>query len=145
MADALASPRLRAWIAMNSEAHLYRGDWPAVVRIVEGALPAAWEIREWTVVVFASAWLAIAYLKLGKTADAKQVLDRVFKEVPLRTWPANGMHAVAFVQIALAQTHLADGNRGQALSTARAALRVAEQYQVGLEEGAAHRVLAEVH
>src|SRR5215472_8248548 len=124
---------------MNSEAYLYKGDWPAVVRIAESALPAAWEIREWTVVVWASAWLAIAYLKLGKTADAKQVLDKVFREVPLRTWPTSGMHAVAFLQIALAQTHLADGNMGPALSTARTALRVAEQYQVRLEEGAAHR------
>jgi tetratricopeptide (TPR) repeat protein len=143
--DALDNPQLRAWIAMNSEPHLYRGDWAAVVRIAENALPTAWEIREWIVVVFASAWLAIAYLKLGRTADARQVLDRVFKEVPLRAFPAHVMHAVAFVHAALAQVHLASGDTGPALSTAATALRVAEQYSVGLEQGAANRVLGEVH
>jgi tetratricopeptide (TPR) repeat protein len=109
--DTLDSPRLRAWIAMNSEPHLYRGDWQAVVRIAESALPAAWEIREWVVVVWASAWLAIAYLKLGRTADAKQLLDRVFKEAPLRAFSAHtvGMHTVAFVNVTLAQLHLAGG------------------------------------
>jgi tetratricopeptide (TPR) repeat protein len=144
MSDAVDSPRLRAWIAMNSEPHLYRGDWQAVVRIAETALPAAWKIHEWVVVVFASAWLAIAYLKLGRTADAKQVLDRVFKEVPLRGFFA-GMHAVAFVNVTLAQLHLASGNTGQALNAAGTALRVAEQYRVGLEQGAAHRLLGEVY
>jgi class 3 adenylate cyclase/tetratricopeptide (TPR) repeat protein len=143
--DALDNPRLRAWIAMNSEPHLYRGDWEAVVRTAENALPEAWKIREWLVVVFASAWLAIAYLKLGRIGDAKQVLDRVFKEVPLRSFPASTMHAVAFVNVTLAQLHLASGNTGQALSAAGAGLRVAEQYQVGLEQGAAHRVLGEVY
>jgi tetratricopeptide (TPR) repeat protein len=130
---------------MNSEAHLYRGDWQTVVRIAESALPAAWEIREWVVVVWASAWLAIAYLKLRRTAEAKQLLDRVFKEVPLRAFPANAMHAVAFVHVALAQLHLAGGNTGQALSTAGTALRVAEQYRSVLEQGAAHRVLGEAY
>jgi hypothetical protein len=91
MTDAVANPRPRAWIAMNSEPHLYRGDWQAVVRIAETALPAAWKIREWIVVVFASAWLAIAYLQLGRAVDAKQVLDRVLREVPRYTFPVNAM------------------------------------------------------
>ena len=60
-----------------------------VVRVAEESLPVAWEIGEWDVVLWASAWLTIAYLKLGKTADAKKVLDRVFKVVPLRTFTAN--------------------------------------------------------
>jgi tetratricopeptide (TPR) repeat protein len=50
--DALDNPRLRAWIAMNAEPHLYKGDWDAVVQVAEKALPAAWEIREWTAVIF---------------------------------------------------------------------------------------------
>ena len=45
-----------AWTAMNSEPHLYKGDWQAVVRIAESALPAAWEIREWVVVVYGWPW-----------------------------------------------------------------------------------------
>ncbi len=144
-ADALDNPRLRAWIAMNAEPHLYKGDWNAVVRVAEQALPAAWEIREWNVVLFSSAWLAIAYLKLGKPADAKRLLDRVFKEVPLRAIGPPGVHAVALVQIALAQLHLAAGDTGQAFSAAGVALGVAERYGLGLEQGAAHRVLGEVH
>ena len=35
------------------------------MRAAEEALPVAWEIREWTVVFFASAWLALACLKMG--------------------------------------------------------------------------------
>ena len=92
------------------------------------------------------AWLAIAYLKLGKLDDAKRVLDRVFKEVPLRALGrVADVHGVAFAQIALAQLHLAAGDTGQALSAANKALEFAEQYRLGLEQGAAHRVLGEVH
>ena len=144
-ADALDNPQLRAWIAMNAEPHMYKGDWDAVVEVVEKALPAAWEIREWTAVLFSSAWLAIAYLKLGKADDAKRVLDRMFKEVPLRTFGPLGMHGVAFAQIALAQLHLAVGDTDQALSAADRALGIAEQYRLGLEQGAAHRVFGEIH
>jgi hypothetical protein len=78
---------------MNAEAHFYRGDWEAVIRIPEDALPTAWEIREWTVVAFASSWLVIAYLKLGKTDEAKRVLDRVLKEVPFEHSPPMGCTA----------------------------------------------------
>jgi tetratricopeptide (TPR) repeat protein len=145
MSDAVDSPRIRAWIAMNSEPHLYRGDWKAVVRIAEKTLPTAWEIREWIVVAFASSWLAIAYLKLGKTGEAERVLDRVFKEVPFRAFNANSMHGVAFAQIALAQLHLASRNLDQAANAAGTALSVAQQYRYGLEQGAAHRILGETY
>jgi tetratricopeptide (TPR) repeat protein len=144
-ADALDNPRLRAWIAMNAEPHLYKGDWDAVVQVAEKALPAAWEIREWTAVIFSSAWLAIAYLKLGKLDDAKRVIDRVFKEVPLRAFGPLGMHGVAWAHLTQAQLHLAAGDTGQAFGTAERALGIAEQYRLGLEQGAAHRVLGEVH
>ena len=130
---------------MNSEPHLYRGDWEAVVRIAEDALPAAWEIREWIVVVFASCLAGDRLSEAGMTTDAEQVLDRVFKEVPLRSLPAIRIHAVAFANVTLAQVHLANGDMGQALSAAETALRVAEQHRTGLEQGAAHRVLGEVH
>ena len=108
-------------------------------------MPAAWEIREWNAVLCSSAWLAIAYLKLGKRDDAKRILDRVLKEVPFRALGAGDVHGVAFSKIALAQLHLAVGDASQALSAASSALGFAEQYRLGLEEGAAHRVLGEIH
>ena len=69
----------------------------------------------------------------------------MFKEVPLRTFGPLGMHGVAFAQIALAQLHLAVGDTDQALSAADRALGIAEQYRLGLEQGAAHRVFGEIH
>jgi class 3 adenylate cyclase len=147
--DALDDARLRALRAMEAEPHMYKGDWDSVVQVAERALPAAWEIREWNAVLCSSAWLAIAYLKLRKPDDAKRVLDRVFKEVPFRAFGAAGVaasvHGVAFSKIALAQLHLAVGDIGQALSTADMALEFSEEYRLGLEQGATHRVLGEIH
>ena len=82
--DVLDNAQLRALRAMEAEPYLYQGDWNAAIEVAERALPAAWEIREWLVVGCASAWLAMSYLKLGKIDDARRVLDRVFKEAPLR-------------------------------------------------------------
>jgi tetratricopeptide (TPR) repeat protein len=115
--------------------------------VAEKALPAAWEIREWNVVLCASAWMAIAHLKLGQLNDAKRVLDRVFKEVPIRALHefAGAQHGVAFSQIALAQLHLAAGETGPALEAIDGVLRVAARYRLPLEEGAAHRIRGEVH
>ncbi len=146
---ALDDKRLRALRGMEAEPYMYKGDWNAVVRVAEEALPAAWEIREWNAVLCSSAWLAIAYLKLEKPDDAKRVLDRVLKEVPFRAFSAAGaagsVHGVAFSKIALAQLYLAVGDTGQALSAANMALEFAEEYRLGLEQGATHRVLGEVH
>ncbi len=93
--------------------------------------------------------MAIAFLKLGKPNDAKRILDRVFKEVPLRAFSAAGaagsVHGVAFSKIALAQLHLAVGDISQALNAANMALEFAEQYRLGLEQGATRRVLGQVH
>ena len=143
--DELNDARLRALRAMEAEPHMYKGDWPAVVRAAERALPAACEIREWNAILCSSAWSAIAYLKLGKPGDAKRLLDRMFKEVPLSAVGAGSVHGVAFSRIALAQLHLAVGDIGQALSVANMALEFAEQYRLGLEQGAIHRVLGEVY
>ena len=74
----------------------------------EEALPVAWEIGEWAVVFFSSAWLAIAYLKLGQPDKARRVLDRVFNEAPARIVKSQA-YAIAYAQIALAQIHLTTG------------------------------------
>jgi tetratricopeptide (TPR) repeat protein len=137
--------RLRALRSMEAEPHMYKGDWNAVVRVAGEALPAAWEIREWHAVLCSSAWLAMAYLKLKKPDDAKRVLDRALKEVPFRALGAGDVHGVALSKIALAQLRLAVGDATQALSAANMALGFAEQNRLGLEQGATHRVLGEIH
>jgi hypothetical protein len=58
---------------------------------------------------------------------------------------AGSVHGVAFSKIARAQLDLATGDGGRALSSANESLVFAEQYQLGLEQGASHRILGEVH
>ena len=73
----------------------------------EKALPVAWEIREWAVVLFSSAWLALARLKLGQPDKAQRVLDRVYTEAPRRIYELQA-NAIAYAQIARAQVQLTD-------------------------------------
>jgi tetratricopeptide (TPR) repeat protein len=143
-ADHLGDASLRAWRAAEAEPYLYKGLWDEVIRVVEESLPIAWEIREWALVLWSSAWLSIGYLKLARTADAKRVLDRAFKEVPMRALSASA-YAMAYPQIALAQFHLGTGDLGQAASAACEALGSSQRTRAPLEEGAAHRVLGQVH
>ena len=143
--DALDNAQLRALRAMEAEPYLYQGDWNAAIEAAERALPAAWEIREWNVVGCASAWLAMSYLKLGKIDDARRVLDRVFKEAPLRAFGQVGVHGVLLPRIALAQLHLAAGDTSQALSAANTALQIAEEKCMGLEQGMVHRIFGEIN
>jgi tetratricopeptide (TPR) repeat protein len=143
--DVLDNAQLRALRAMEAEPYLYQGDWNAAIEVAERALPAAWEIREWLAVGCASAWLAMSYLKLGKIDDARRVLDRVFKEAPLRVIVRSAVHAVVLPWIALAQLHLAAGDTGQALSAANMALQIAEERRLGLEQGMVHRVFGEIN
>ena len=53
---------------------MYQGRWDEVVRVAEEGLPVAWEILEWSSILWASAWLGVAYLKLGRIEDASRVL-----------------------------------------------------------------------
>jgi tetratricopeptide (TPR) repeat protein len=140
--DALDSPRLRAWRAMEAETLLYKGAWGELVVAVESALPEAWRIGEWDVILWSSAWLATAYLKLARLPDARRVLDKALKEVP-----ASGHYGftTAITQIALAQIHLVAGEMEQALLAASRALSVSKQNGFRLEEGAAYRVFGQIH
>ena len=144
VADANLDARLRAWCAAEAEPYMYKGLWNEVVRVAEERLPIIWEIRDWTLILFVSAWLAVAYLKLGRTADARRVLDRMFREVPARTLGFE-IYAAAYRQIVLAQLHLAEGNPGEALSAVREAVSTSQRAGAPLEEGAAHRVLGQVY
>ena len=133
--------RLRAWSAMEAEPYLYKGLWEQVVRVAEGGLPAAWEIGEWSVIFWSSAWLGIACLKLGRLKDATRVLERPLKESEARSVPP---YFVAYLQIAAAQHQLALDKPAKALDAARKALHLAEQ-SFRLEQGAANRVLGQVY
>jgi tetratricopeptide (TPR) repeat protein len=90
--------------------------------------------------LFASAFLGLAWLKLGRVQDARPVLDRAAREGRARAGLA---YPMSFVQIALAQLHLAEGDAAGAVEVARQAVAAAERGGYRLEQGAAQRVLGE--
>jgi tetratricopeptide (TPR) repeat protein len=144
LAIALNSAELRAWCAMEAEPYYYKGLWDEAVQTAENWLPVAWAIREWNVVFFASAWLALASLKVNQADKAWRVLERVANEAPARLHKASGF-AIPYAQIALAQVRLARGHQNEALSTVRQALDAALRGGYRLEEVAANRVLGQIH
>jgi tetratricopeptide (TPR) repeat protein len=144
IADALDSAELRAWRAWEAEPYFYKGLWDQAVLAAEEALPVAWEIGEWTMVFFSSAWLALAYLKLGQPDRARRVLDRLFNEAPARIYKGSS-YAIPYAQIARAEVYLITGHHNEALSILRQALAASERGAFRLEEVAAHRVLGQVH
>ena len=125
VADDLNNAELRAWCAMKAEPYYYRGHWNEAVMAAESALPVAWEIGEWAVVIFSSAWLAIAYSKLGQPDEARRILDRVFNEVPARL--SSRMVPIPYAQIARAQIQLTAGQPQRGPDTVRQALAAAER------------------
>jgi class 3 adenylate cyclase/tetratricopeptide (TPR) repeat protein len=141
VATAIADPRLLAWRAMEAETYLYRGLWAEVVAVVEAGLSTSWEIGEWPAILFPSAWVGIAYTKLGRLEDARRVIGRALREGRARGYPP---YPLTYLHLALAQLHLAANELDEALATARAALDLAERSRFRLEIGAAHRVLAQV-
>jgi class 3 adenylate cyclase/tetratricopeptide (TPR) repeat protein len=144
VAGELDDLQLRAWTAMEAEPLYYRGLWDEAVRCTENALPIAWKIREWSVVLFSSAWVALAYLKLGQPDKARRALDRVFTEAPDRMWRMGGAHGIQYAKIANAEIDMAAGRHNDALNTVRQALTEAKRGGFLLEEVAAHRVLGQV-
>lgn len=143
-ADVLNNAELRAWCAMNAEPYYYLGLWDHAVLAAQDALPVAWEIGEWPVVIFSSAWQALAYSKLGQSDNAQRVLDRLFNEMPARIVKSQTM-ALPYAQIARAQIHLTAGSYSEALDPVRQALATAMRRSFRLEEVAAHRVLGQIH
>ena len=65
---------------MEAEPNMYKGDWERVVEAAETGVPVAREIGNWLVANYASAWAAIAYLKLGRPEDARHILFYGFNE-----------------------------------------------------------------
>jgi class 3 adenylate cyclase/tetratricopeptide (TPR) repeat protein len=142
IAAAMGDARLKAWGGMEAEPCMYKGLWNQLVRVGEEGLAVAWEIGEWAPIFFISAWLGIAYLKLGRADEARRVILRAVEEARVRTFSP---FLVTYLHIALAQLHLAEDNLTEALTTARRALELADRSGFQLERGAARRVLAQVY
>jgi tetratricopeptide (TPR) repeat protein len=129
---------------MEAEILYYRGRWDELIRVAEKALPVAWEIRQWEVVLWLSTWLTIALIKLERLAKAGRVIDRALKETPGRALATNNF-ALISMQMALAQFCLVTGDAARALNAARHALTLSQQLRVSLEEGAAYRAIGQAH
>jgi tetratricopeptide (TPR) repeat protein len=143
MASELDDARLKAWRAMTAEPYYYKGLWNELVRVVEESLPIAWEIGEHTVIVYGSAWLGLAHLKLGHRDEARRLITRGLAYAESRL--ASVAAALSYACIARALVHLADGELPAALERARLGLDFGEQIQSPVEQGAAHRALGQVH
>lgn len=131
--EAMGDARLVAWCAMEAEPYMYKGLWEQVIRVAEEVQPVARKIGEWSVILWISAWLGIAYLKVGRLEDARRVIDRAQKESQSS---ASSRVAITYLQIAAAQLHLAIGEPDKALGAARKALQLAESSRLRLEHGA---------
>jgi adenylate cyclase len=143
IATELGNAPLLACRAMEAEPYLYQGAWNDVIRVAEESLPIAWQIGETNVILFGSAWLGLAYLKLGRLAEARRVIDRAIEH-----WQASRdstAFSLAYLSTAAALTRLAGGENDAALETARKALDYANRSRFRLEQGAAHRVLAQTY
>lgn len=143
IAAELGTAPLLAWRAMEAEPYLYKGAWNDVIRVAEESLPIAWQIGETDVIVFGSAWLGLAYLKVGRLAEARRVIDRAIAQ-----WQASRdstPFSLTYLSIAAALTRVAEGKTEAALEAARTALDYADRSHFRLEQGAAHRVLGQAH
>jgi class 3 adenylate cyclase/tetratricopeptide (TPR) repeat protein len=143
IADELGDVLLLAWRGMEAEPYIYIGRWDDAVRVAEESLPIAWEIGEYSVMLFTSAWLTQAYLKVGRIDDARAVIGRALRWG--ETYFLPNPFALSYASVARVLVHLADGEVTEALERAQAAVRLAEQSQFRLEIGAAHRALGMAH
>jgi adenylate cyclase len=139
----LGNAPLLAWRAMEAEPYVYQGAWNDVIRVAEESLPIALQIGETNVILFGSAWLGLAYLKVGRLADARRVIDGAIER-----WQAgrdSTPYSLTYLTTAAALTRLAGGETEAALETARKALDYADRSRFRLEQGAAHRVLGQAY
>jgi tetratricopeptide (TPR) repeat protein len=128
---------------MEAEPYLYQGAWDDVIRVAEESLPIAWQIGETMVILFGSAWLGLAYLKKGRLADARRVIDHA-----IALWQArrdSTLFSLAYLTTAAALARLAGGETEAALESARKALDYADRSRFRLEQGVAHRVLGQAY
>ena len=141
LGDDLGDARLKSWRTMEAEPYMYKGLWPDVIRVVEEGLPLSWEIREWAVIFWTSAWGAIAHVKLGQHAEARRLLDRAIPECEATSY-TYGWNMI-FLQVALTELELSLGNVPAALVAAHRAVDLARGSHYRMEQGAALRVLGQ--
>ena len=135
-------PQITAWAAMESEPFMYKGLWKEAFDVAQQYLPLAFEIGEWLVILSASAWGAVACLKLTRRDEASRLMDAASAAVGQRV----GLEQPrAYFQTVVGQVELAHGEAENALVASRESLDLAESGGCLLEQGAAHRVLGQAY
>ncbi len=142
IANEIGDPRLKSWMVMEAEPLFYLGLWEETVRFVEEEISTAWDIGAWDVILWAYAWAAIACLKLERADDAAKFIDQAMTKVATR---AGYDFPKIYILIAFAQLHLAKGAPNAGIEAGRQALALAERIANPVEQGAAHRTLAQAH
>jgi tetratricopeptide (TPR) repeat protein len=142
IADELDDVSLRALRSMAAEPYIYAGRWHDAARVAEESLPIAFEIAEYNAIMYSSAWLGFAYLKLGRADETREVVERALRWGETRI--AIRPYAISYAIGVLALAHLARGALDDATVCARRAIELAEQSRFILEAGAAHRALGEI-
>jgi class 3 adenylate cyclase len=142
MAKTSSDLQLKAWTAMESEPHMYKGLWEEAVDVAKENLPVAFEIGEWQIMLFASAWAAFSCIKLGRLEDAGRFLEEASAGVEQR---AGLDFPHAYFGTVVAQLQLTRGETEKALLAAQMALERADRGGYLLEQGAAHRTLGQVY
>ena len=133
--------KLRSWLAMESEAYMYKGAWRETIQVAQEHLPFAWEVGNWAVVLWSSAFATVAEVKLGGLDNAAAIIEKALTEAA----PSAGDDfPKIYPQIALGQLRLAQGANELAMAAAEQAMRHTERAMMPqLELGAAHRMLGE--
>jgi len=143
IAEETQDPKLRSWLAMESEAHMYRGAWRETTQVAQEHLPFAWSVGNWAVILWSSAFATVAEVKLGNLDHADALIG---KELVEAAPPAGDDFPKIYPQIALGQLRLAQGANDLAMAAAKQAMSHTERAMLPqLELGAAHRMLGEAH
>ncbi len=142
IAEETGAPPLKAWMAMEAEPFFYKGLWEETVRVVEEEISTAWDIGAWDVILWAYAWAGIACLKLERADDAARLIDEAMTKAATRT---GHDFPKTYLLTALTQLQVVKGDARAGIETGQQALALAEQAANPLEQGAAHRALAQAH
>ena len=101
-----------------------KGAWNDVIRVAEESLPIAWEIGETNVILFGSAWLGLAYLKVGRLAEARRAPSSA-SHTARRRFAAPS--PLTYPPPRAALTHLAGGELPEAAGAREHGARLAER------------------